>query len=485
MRTVSGTFQTTYWPDDGSKTTVSSPPPEGYTAKAILVPETSAAGYTTIQFVLDSNQSFSLPDVPAGPYFLQLDRKAVALCQGCPGGAPQEEVVLTQLIELRRDSPDLTALSAARPDVAHAAPSQFVLHLDVTGLAPWVSGDSILTASSQGFHYGRMAPSRPAAGTTAAGGSWVLFSEGLPDASKGDVFYVYQRSTTPIGSGVSAGTVVAASRYARLTDLTMTLSTSSLSLTLTDSAAQTGAVRADVRYSQFAALAPSVHPSALPATNGVGFSVQAVPHSVEYPDMPSIFEHTGLLILNNLQTVTADADYGTLHYGEFLDPLWKTYRFVAYTFDAQVPFAGGAARMGAASVTSIVPMPADPGPIVPVLSPPTEPRIEGRDAFAEQEGVGLQPTISWSPPAIGHATSYQVTVARQTQPVIAGETRFLSAIVYSGRTFRLPPGFLKQGSRYTATISARSGPWDAFDHAPFREGIPFHTADCITGIFIP
>src|SRR5260370_42336552 len=115
MRTVSGTFETTYWPDDGSKTTVSSPPPEGYTAKAILVPEATDAGYTTIPIVLDSNQSFLLSDVPAGPYFLELDRKAAALCPGCPGGAP-EEVALTQPIEVRPGSPGLAAPSAARPD---------------------------------------------------------------------------------------------------------------------------------------------------------------------------------------------------------------------------------------------------------------------------------------------------------------------------------------------------------------------------------
>jgi len=482
---VSGTFQTTYWPDDGLKTTVSSPPPEGSTAKAILVPEATAAGYTTIPIVLDSNQSFSLSGVPAGPYFLQLDMKTAALCQGCPGGIPDVEVVTAQLIELRADSPDLSTLSAARPDVAHAAPGQFALHLDVTGLAPWVTGDSLLTASSQGFHYGRMSPGRPATGATALGGTWVLFTDGLPDAAKGDVFYAYQRSTTAIGSGVSAGTVVAASRYARLTDVTLTPSSSSLSVTLTDSAAQTGVVRADIRYSQFAALAPLVHPSAVPATIGAGFSIQAVPHSVEYPDMPSFFQRTSLFFLNNLQTPTADADYGTLHYGEFLDPLWKAYRFVSYSFDARVPFAGGASGITAASVTSTVPMPADSGPIVPVLGPPTLPRISGRDALADQDGVGLQPTITWAPPTIGHATSYEVHVARYTQPVIPGETRFLSAIIYSGREFKVPPGFLKQGNRYTATISARSGPWDVFDHPPLREGTPFHTADCLTNSFTP
>src|SRR2546430_10208505 len=53
-------------------------------------------------------------DVPAGPYFLQLDGQVFPLCPSCPSGF--EQAVSTRLIELRSDSPDLTTLSAARPD---------------------------------------------------------------------------------------------------------------------------------------------------------------------------------------------------------------------------------------------------------------------------------------------------------------------------------------------------------------------------------
>src|SRR5260370_32281560 len=188
LRTVSGTFKTTYWLDDGTKTTVNSPPPNGQTVKAILVPNGTAAGYTTIPITLDSNQSFTLSNVPAGPYFLQLDGSRFPICQGCPGGNFREEVVFTQLIELRADSPDLTFLSAARPDVVRAGP---LIHLEVSGLAPWVSGDSVVTASSQAAHYGRFSPSPiPSARSTAPGGTLGLFV-GLPDASKHDGFYVY------------------------------------------------------------------------------------------------------------------------------------------------------------------------------------------------------------------------------------------------------------------------------------------------------
>ncbi len=480
LRTVSGTFQTTYWPDDGTKTTLSTPPPDGRTAKAILVPDASATGYTTLPITLNANQGFSVPDVPAGPYFLQLDQRIYPLCSSCPGASP--EAVSTELIELRANSPDLTVVTGARVDLA--ASNSPYLRLDVGGLAPWTSNSSVRTASSQALQYGRLSPSpTPAAGATSAGGTWIKFNSGLPDASKGDVVFVYQRSAAPVGSGATAATASAATRYARLTNLTLSTSSPGASVTLTDSAPQTGTIHADVRYAQFAALAASVHPSAVPGATGAGVSVQAVPHSIQYPDMSFGFEQTSLFVVESYPAPTADVDYGTLHFGEFLDAQWKTFRYAGYAFGVDVP--GGDTTAGPPQITSMVPMTPDPGPIAPSLGPATQPRIEGRDAFAMQTGVGLQPTITWSPPALGRATSYQVTISRRTEPVIAGETRTLSALIYSGRTFKVPRGFLQQGSYYSASITARSGPWDVFERAPFRKGTPFHTADCYTGYFTP
>jgi hypothetical protein len=476
---VSGTFQTTYWPDDGTKTTLSSPPPYGKTAKAILVPDAAVGGYMTLPIALRADQSFSIPDVPAGPYFLQLDQRIFPPCQGCPGGG-SPEAVSTELIELRANSPDLTMVTAARVDLASR--NDAFLPLDVAGLAPWTSGSSVRTASSQALQYGRLyASPTPAAGATSVGGTWINFFGGaLPDASKGDVVFVYQRAATPVGSGATAATASAATRYARLTNLTLSSSSPGAAVTLTDSAPQTGAIHADFRYAQFAALAASVHPSAVPGATGAAASVQAVPHSIRYPDMPFGFEQTSLFVVESYPARAADVDYGTLHYGEFLDAHWSTYRYSAYAFDVDL-----GNTLEVPQITSMVPMTPDPGPIAPALGPPTQPRIEGRDAFAPQTGVGLQPTVTWSPPALGQATSYQVTISRRTQPVIAGETRALSAVVYSGRAFKVPRGFLQQGSYYTASITARSGPWDVFDRGPFRKGTPFHTADCYTGYFTP
>jgi hypothetical protein len=109
--------------------------------------------------------------------------------------------VLLLAVELRTDVPDLSTLTAARADLTLAAIPPFP-PMSVTGLAPWASGDSVRAASAQGLFYGRLSTRpTPAAGARAAAGNFVSFQKGLPDASKGDVVYFFQRSATQVGSG--------------------------------------------------------------------------------------------------------------------------------------------------------------------------------------------------------------------------------------------------------------------------------------------
>ncbi len=128
--------------------------------------------------------------------------------------------------------------------------------------------------------------------------------------------------------------------------------------------------------------------------------------------------------------------------------------------------------------------PAPTAPVVPVLGPPTAPLLNGMDAYEPRSGVGLQPTFSWSPPRLGIATSYQVIISSLSPPA-AGDTVRFSALVYSGNSFKVPPGLLKAGNLYFAQIYARQAPWDVLDHAPFRRGTPFHETNCVTGLFTP
>jgi hypothetical protein len=509
-RTVTGAFTTTFRLDDGSETTLSTPPPFHQTGAAILVLDDSPTGYTSFPITLDADYTFEVPGVPTGTYFLRLDT---------PAFAPSARN--THLFEMTVDTPDLSSISAARPDLKRASAVYTPVMLNLANLEPWELKHNIGIYSSQADVYWPpvyLSPALPLGvtshslflGWTCCG----LFSHldnpfGLPDASRNDAVFVVQRSYFLIGSGSSAATLGYPIRYARVTDFTLADGgPGTLTAPLVD-APQTGRLRADVRGSQFAALASDVNPTARPATQSIfgrnlTFSVVAVPRSVNYPEMPLRLypgigherSHSNQVSLNlssstlyfiSHNEVTSDFDYGTFAYPQFHEALWAELREVYYGYDvtffepdSDIPLESPVA----AYTISWVPMsPAPIGPIAPAIGPPSAPLINGIDAFQAQRGVGEQPVISWSPPAVGIPTSYTVNIfSAGGEPA---DTYWLSAEIHTGTSFRVPPGFLKRGTRYVATITARQAPWDVLNRAPLRTGAPFNSADCVFGIFSP
>ena len=488
-RTVSGTIATVYWADDGSKTTLPGSLGAPLTVAAIWIPAGSNYRRVPVSF---ANSSFSVSDVPEGPYFLQVNTQWDATYS------------MVDLIELTTSTPDLTTVVTARPDL-HVAANPTSFTLDAAGLTPWVksagdfSGDMLLFAGSQAHVYGRPqaggGAAAPAAGLTNwhANYDWNKMTTagalGLPDASKGDVEFFYQRSSIPLGSGATQGVAHVATRYQRLDNLTLhdgVAASASLNLA---AAPLTGALRANLRNSLWATLLTDSNPAMKPF-RAQGVSVLAIPRSLEFPDQPSLSAGTSLAYIQG--PALQDADYGTVAYGQFLGPSWKEARYVSYLAYAEVPQPGTAATYSApAFFASFEPMPAVEA-IVPVLGPPRLPRIAGRDAFQAQTSVGLTPTISWSPPALGAATSYAVRIdpvtpqnsvidpVSGTRPVTS-----ISLTVYGVTSVQVPEGLLQDGVQYAITITSTSAPWDRLDRAPFRTGMPYSSADCVTAVFAP
>ncbi len=487
-RTVTGAFRTVYAPDDGSSTTLSTPPPFGERPVTLFVPDDSPTGYTEFPITLGADNTFTIEGVPTGSYFLQLDFMY-----------PSDPTVYSNLIELTAGSPDLSVVSAARSDLARVT-TRTLVTLNITNMQPWQAGNQFLISSSQGDVYERpliagLTPP-PSPGDTSYIGTfdWSRASTsantpGLPAAAHGDVVFFNQRSMLRIGEGDSAADLRYASRYARLTDFTVTDGTPSTLMASLTETSMTGRMRADVRGSEFAALAPEVNPTARPTQDPFGnlsISVQAVPHSVQYPDEPAS-SASSLFYFQSLSSTSSNFDYGTFNYPQFHDLLWAELRQLVYYFDITLRAPGTKEPIElplAAYVFSAVPMsPSPTDPIAPVLGPPTVPLINGEDAFAPHAGVGLQPVISWSPPDLGTATSYFVSIY-SLSPLEEGE-RFPSAAVHSGTSFKIPPGFLTPGHLYYGVISAFQADFDALNRSIYRLGTPEYQTGCVIGAFTP
>lgn len=480
QRTVSGTVTTVYWADNGTKTTRPGSLGASTSVTAAWVPAGSNYRKIAISPVPTPEGGFVIDGVPEGPYLLQVDTTYEATATSLAG-------TVTGLYEMTTSSPDLSAIAASRPDVELGTGTMTV---SASNLTPWQRAgngfvsDLLSFTGSQNTLYGRpvrTADQPPAGGTTwSATFDWAAMSIasaiGLPDASKGDVEYFYQRSSNAVGSGATAGMAHTASRYARLTDLTLhNGGSASTSFALVD-APQTGTLRANIGNSKWAQLLLDSNPNTVP--NGPqGVSLLAIPHSITYPDEPYYTAGTSLAYIQAPPLL--DADYGTLHYGQFLGSDWKEVRYVLYLAQAQVPQPGTSQTfLTQAMFTSYEAMPAD-DQIVPVLGPPRSPKIAGHDAFQALSGVGTHPTISWTPPRLGSATSYRVSIFS-----VDGVTDF-SMTVYGVTSLQIPNGFLHPGTTYTATITSISAPWDALDQPPLRLGVPYFSADTNTAAFTP
>jgi hypothetical protein len=420
---------------------------------------------------------FEVSGVPVGKWFLQLDTPHFA-----PNRDPRfpdfVRAVGTQLIPLTSSTPDLSTLIAARSDLVRTSrPTPVTANL--SGLEPVVPGAHVSVVSAQADVWQELYLDRSALGQTSVQVhldwqmGFQLGATGLPDPAQGDTIFWYQRNLADVPIANGTAHVNQAVRYARL-DALRVLDGQPVTISVPMiEAPQTGMLRLDVKTTRFAELASEVVPDG--QISFVYVSVSAVPHGAQYPEEPRFSARS---LFSMFTSVASDVQLA-FTYGQFLDAPWQEVRTSGFVFESP-NFTDRAGYIGIREPLG----PATSQVVVPVLSPPTHPRINGQDAFAPQAGVGLQPTISWSPPRIGSPTSYQLTVRIPTFGVREGDTDELSVIV-DGTSFTIPPGFLRNNRGYIATITAQQAPWDGPGRLPLRSGVPPYTADCITVGFSP
>ena len=292
-RTVSSTLETVYLLDDGSRITRA-----GWdtgvafdsVVVGLLVPDAShPTGYTTFPVTVGPDSSFSVAGVPFGSYFIEIDQTSTRQ-NAVPNsnGDTQVAVVERTLYEASTSTPDLSIVVSKRPDVQTLdfASDTTRVQINLTGLSPFVAGDVFRMGSSQNalnaaFTSSDFSP-RIAAGSTSVSTSlfWEPEAFGVfPDASKGDSEYFWQRGTQALASDA---TLSVTKSFVKLTGFTVVAGAAN-TLTATLAAPPlTGSFTADLRLSQFAALASSVHPGATPSANTTfppDVAIDSVAHS--------------------------------------------------------------------------------------------------------------------------------------------------------------------------------------------------------------
>jgi hypothetical protein len=464
-RTVSAKLQTLFTKDDGTTTLVNGWDQNElntYTVTGLLVPDSSAAGYTSFPVTVAADGSFSVANVPAGPYFIQVDHQVKTV---------HSATVARILYRTSTSNPDLTLTVHGRADRTLGAGK---VQLNVTGLTPLADPATMKFPSSQlrltiaqasisNLAVQSLLVPKPQPGDTAVNSSFNYgsgFFGYLPDASKGDVTYFYERNHSELGSGATTATYQSTANYLRSASLTLANGgTATISGAMT-AAPQSGSIHANLKMSQFAALAGAVHPGGTPsATFPETLTVFALQHAAPVLELLRSQDAAPLALLEITPQLATDVDYGTLTYGRLPESNWTEYVQLTYNYDFPLPtLAGVSPGAGQETYVKTALISSAPTVFAPALSPPASPRLGAADAFQAQTGVGLTPTVSWGAPATGTPASYTLSFFFFDGPLTDGVLTDVTVVGLTETSFKVPPGMLTQGFTYVGAINATTVP---------------------------
>jgi hypothetical protein len=449
-RTVSGVGATQYFSEASTSPIASVPIDFSTSAVEALVPDGSG-GFQSYPGS-GASGTFSVPNVPPGQYILRVGNT----------------YVVTDV-----NAVDLGSSVNGRPTAAVVTQGSLV-NVGVGDLEPWQSGDFLEFyapgAGDWDFGTERFANSGgPFDGDTSVSLSINLgaldgnFPRFHIDSTAGDHAYLVQLSqqttssgTTyfaltrtfalPLFSSVDGGSVSAGdyppNTFARVT--------------------QYNSINVDFRGSQFlAALTADGNPNQ--TFTSALYGVESVPGTAAYAF--NVVSADQLLVV--LPTDGSDVTTGTMSYGPL--PVasnfghWVDFRDVRFqsrvTYQLPGTVSGTNFVNGLFWTTAGTPA----NPIVPPLSPPQTIKVDGANFFSDQTLVGLNSTITWSPPVIGvdngifayyRLTIYELDVNPANNRTTRGP---VIATLHTPNTSIMLPSLLQSGRTYVLVLEALGG----------------------------
>jgi hypothetical protein len=319
-------------------------------------------------------------------------------------------------------------------------------------------------------------PAGLAPGSVAA--TWLLNYAGfrhVDGPGRGDTTYLVQRVIEVLEGGLTANralTALTSQTFRTVEGQTVTVAEQMRTLPASEH------LELDIRRSEFAAFRPDFGPAAAAPT--VAVTLHRLPSAVA--NVSAFF--------SEVLTVEAPAGEADLRVslagGNPFPDSWPAVVDVRLSFPVPVTLTGTMKPLVSGRGVRIVDTAArlQAAPLRPSLAPPRAARAGERALDRPLEGSGFTPVLSWSAPALGRPTLYQVGIAR-LEATVDEPRQVTVATAYTAQTsLRLPPQLLQRGEWYRVEIVAIASERVGIT-SPRRNSLPRLEAACLTAPLSP
>jgi len=428
--------------------------PVDLSAMPIAAYVANGSSYTVITGTGTSSGTFTIANVPTGFYLLQF------------GG---------NYLWTSNSVVDADFIFDFRSNTVQADFSTTFLTFDLTNLNSWQSTDFFEMVCPNNLSFNFFSGT---VGETTFIGTFNYFGN-LSDASQGDQYYISQLVTQSVGGFpfTALGRFTAPPKFTQAQSSDTSINGALVTIP------QTHSFEANVNGADLQALALAANPSATLFSSGFGLDVYpgSFAHGQE-TDTPD------LIIYNGIPTINTNGDLGPVVYGNpYPSSKWPLYIFYSYdaTTNYTAPGATNSTPIFTFAYGETTNLPTITSPIAPLVGVAQTPTINGKNFFANQNGVGLTPVLRWSPPTVGTATYYLVTVYQLSNSGGNTVATAVASLSTQRAGLRIPTGLLTGGQAYVFEVTAYYIPSLNFARTPYLLGSITGRADVISGMMQP
>ncbi len=428
---------------------------------AALVP--SGSSYTTIAGTGNSDGTFTISNVPAGFYWLQIG---------------------STYLRTRNNVVNLDSNYDYRSTVVAANFSTTEITFDITNLDSWQTTDvfEIVCPNNSSFEStDDFLQGARTVGATAFTGTYTYWGN-LSDAADGDQYYTAQL----IAQTVDGYPIPALGRYVKPKKFTQAQGSDASIDGAFETISQSHTFEANIDGAALTAQALAANPGAtLFSTN---FDLDAYPGSLakgSTTDPPDLILYEGYD--GGLPLFTSNVDLGPVAYGNPYPSSWPL--FVGYGYLATTNYLAPGATDSYPWTTLVdgltTSLPSATSPIEPLVGVAQNPLINGHNFFSNLKRVGLTPLLEWAAPAVGKGTYYNVQVYQLFNSGGSTIPNYVASFTTQQTSLRVPAGLLATGQTYVFEINSYYIPGLNFTKNPNFSGPTEGFAQVISGMIQP